>query len=197
MSNILMRAEYACDYVSNTLRLKCANRPEGINRNHDEYNQIRTRLFTARELMHDFTNNYWKDITEVESIEVQAEMSQSINIGMCDEVSAIVFNYLQNKGERGMAIMEICGVHRFVIMGLTIRPHKIQYFIIDGTPPKYLGKDAVVCDPWYHDSFYIDVDWKKKIGIMLRNIVKVNPIENHKIKMNSGEQGKIICKAYI
>lgn len=189
MSTCLLRAEWAIDHVKNTVRIKTGNRAEGINRRQQDRADTNGWIERGRAVAHrTFTEqNLQVGLGEAD---VRAQVAAFSRCGNCVEQSALAFEYLRGRGERGMAWMGFPDHnHMFVVMGLHTRPCDIAFFNIGGGAPLGWGPNAVVCDPWYHEWFLVREDWSRKIRHILHESSGIQPV--------GGTWCKIQCRAYV
>ncbi|MBB3060834.1 hypothetical protein [Microbulbifer rhizosphaerae] len=189
MSTYLVRAEWAIDHVKNTVRIKAGNRAEGINRRQDERVGTndwitRGRKFARQQFAQ---RNLQPGLGEAD---IRAQVAAFSKCGNCTEQSALAFEYLRGRGERGLAWMGLPDQdHMFVVMGLHTQPRDNAFFSIGGGTPQGWGPNAVVCDPWYHEWFLVRDDWNRKIRHILN--------ESGGALLPDGTWCKIQCRAYV
>ncbi|MCK5818259.1 MAG: hypothetical protein KAH18_03190 [Psychromonas sp.] len=164
MNEYLIRAESACNYVYNTVRLKTLNRHEGINKTQSvsEHNSLITQFKQDRK---DLKSENWSWCYEF--IESRARRTEKSKVGVCDENAAHAFKYLYLRGERGMALMNINNIHLIVLLGLKKKPPNISPIWIGARCPDEWGEDAVVCDPWYQEWFIAKEKWHMRIDCLM------------------------------
>ena len=164
MNEYLIRAESACNYVYNTVRLKTLNRHEGINKTQSmsERNSLVTKFNKDRK---DLESENWDWCYEF--IESRARRIEKSKVGVCDENAALAFKYLYLRGERGMAIMNLADEHVFVLLGLKKKPPRRSAIWLGARCPDEWGEDAVVCDPWYQEWFIAEDKWHMRIDCLL------------------------------
>ncbi|CAA0116075.1 Uncharacterised protein [BD1-7 clade bacterium] len=186
----IMRAAQAVDYVANTICIQSSNRKEGINRTTEDFEDVDALIARARLLYHQLVEKYNVNQIAYRPEVVRAAISQKMGVGNCAEQAAIAFEYLKGKGEKNIAIVSIADYdHHFVVMQLIQEPAKISFFQIDGFLPPSWGVNAIVCDPWYHEWFYVEKDWHRKIKhILKRTSIRTAP---------EGSWCKLRCMAYV
>ncbi|MCK5818548.1 MAG: hypothetical protein KAH18_04695 [Psychromonas sp.] len=165
MNHYLTRAIRACDYVMNTVRIRTVNRDEGINLVSSLRNHMleRAQLGKIRSVITAQTNTPW-DLNFIQKLADEVSRTQT---GSCGEQTALAFNYLFSRGERGMAIMTIAGKHMFLLIGLKQRPPLSSVIFISAGSPDEWGEDAVICDPWYQEWFVAKDEWHRKVDCMI------------------------------
>src|SRR5262245_42358035 len=189
MSSYLERAQWAIDYVSNTVRMKTGNRFEGINRlgKHKKSTDeivAKSRDFACAE----YKRRCMK--STLEEINLRAQVAQHCQCGNCTEQSAFAFDYLRSRGERGMAwICFPSHNHMFTVLGLDVPPAETEEFKIGSGPPASWGPKAVVCDPWYHEWFSVATDWDRKIIYILRDAAES--------WLRRGTKVLVACRGYV
>ncbi|MCK5820193.1 MAG: hypothetical protein KAH18_13365 [Psychromonas sp.] len=164
MNEYLIRAEYACDYVKNTVRMKTENNAAGINKVHSKIysNLICEKLDSDRARTLSLFNTW-----SAESVEYRANLAEQSQMGNCDEQAIVAFNYLRLHGEKGMALMRLNTKHIFVLLGLQEVPPLESSMSLFARFPEKWGKNVVICDPWYQEWFIAQRDWRRKIDCMI------------------------------
>ena len=189
MNYLLLRAERAIDYVTNTVRIKTGNRAEGINRRQNERHATNQRITASRNFARQqFAQHNLS--TGLHEASMRAQVAEFSNVGNCTEQSAIAFEYLRKHGERRMAWIAFPEHnHMFTVLGLTVQPRNVAYFRIGSGAPLNWSPGAVVCDPWYHEWFEVGAGWDKKISQILT--------ATSGRTVTPGTWCKIQCRAYI
>ena len=173
----LMRGRWACDYIHNTVCFRITNHDDGVNMTNEHFNFLpqqvkQTRIHLKSELLRISSTREQIGlpmISPLVTIPYQARILNQTRAGRCGEAAVLAFDYLMDKGERGMAVMSIIGCdHAFIILGLQANPSVISHGVMCEGPPKAWGKNTVVCDPWYNECFLSDVDWMRKIRQIVR-----------------------------
>ena len=177
VGTLLMRARWACDYIHNTVCFRITNQTEGINKSKEHLDHIyglmeksRAEIISHFEMIFSVRKQLGlRPITLEESLPYQAKVVNQTRTGRCGESAVLAFEYLQHKGERGMAIMSFIDYnHAFIVLGLQFKPALVSHSFISEGPPIAWGKNTVVCDPWYNEWFLCDIDWMRKIRQIVR-----------------------------
>lgn len=190
MSRAYLQAEMAADYVSNTARIKTGNRPEGINRLPSERASTTEKVKSGRAFAREYFSK--NKLTADQEVSLRAQVAEHSRAGNCTEHSAVAFEYLRKKGERGIAWISFPDHDHFLlVLGVPAKPPTEDTFIIGGHAPEAWGANAVVCDPWWHDWFYVrnEREWIFKISQILSSTSGRNLL--------AGEVCKVKCRAYV
>lgn len=74
-------------------------------------------------------------------IEAMSQAALTMGAGNCEELAAIAFMYLRNRGIRPLDYMMIPDRHAFVVLGADVRPANSNFLA-------WTAGQAMVCDPW-------------------------------------------------
>ena len=94
-------------------------------------------------------------------------------IGNCQEHAILACHYLNNKGVSSYMVTTEDDInHVFVIIG---GPDNLDGKIVSVTrddPAAIFGNFTVVCDPWYHEWFSVQQEWRQKMWGILNKTKK-------------------------
>jgi hypothetical protein len=113
--------------------------------------------------------------TSVARMQQLAAMTKTTGVGTCIGMSAVAFEYLRKKGVTGVAVIGLQGCdHALVVLGLQAAPPAAEPFLsAHGAPPSW-SPAAVVCDPWYHEWFFVS-EWDRKFPHILGKTLRGRP----------------------
>lgn len=125
----------------------------------------------------------------VDKLRARAQLAAHLGVGNCNEQAAVAFDYLRTVGrETGLACVGFPEHdHVFVVLGLPQKPPDNDKYTFGQGPPASWGDEAVVCDPWYHEWFHVNTDWKRKGERILSTTAP---------KVRNGDEVKILCLGY-
>jgi hypothetical protein len=173
----LVIAEAAVAYVDSKMTLGASNKPIDLAHARMRYEKLdffqKLRRRFRPELTRQTVNKHrGPEVLKLKipgllsHVLADGDRAEKAGVGNCGEQAHLAFKYLYNRRDTDLfAVVSFGPDHALIVMG--VPPEKLRgVFSVKGVPPGW-PKDAVICDPWYHEWFTMD-DWSRKVSQILK-----------------------------